>query len=50
MTLPLIPVRLLPDVQERRLVPEARDELTRGEVRTLAEVRRALGVCAGRSS
>jgi hypothetical protein len=30
--------------EERRLVQEARDELARGEVRTLEEVRRELGV------
>jgi hypothetical protein len=30
--------------EERRAVQEAREDLARGEVRTLAEVRRALGV------
>jgi hypothetical protein len=36
--------------EKRRLVQEARDELARGEVRTLEEVRRERGVCVGRSS
>jgi hypothetical protein len=36
--------------EEYRLVPEARDEPTQGQVRTLEEVRRELGLCAGRLS
>jgi hypothetical protein len=33
--------------KERQAVHEAREELARGDVRTLEEVRRELGLCAG---
>ena len=36
--------------EERQAVHEAREELARGEVRTLEAVRRELSVCARRSS